>query len=889
MEQKNNFFDRLQKLFSNNVLIKTKSGTKIRNLDIQKLQGKIDLESNIYNKHLSSGYKNSYNNMYEYINVYNQHYTRRELYEDYELMDKYSIIASALDIYAAECLGSKTLIPLLDGSKISIKELYEKDEKDFWVYSLNKELNEFVPSKCEKIVYSGKKEMYKITLKDKTIIECSGKHKWVNDKNKLIKTSELKINDKLKELLETDNHEIINIEKTELQDSYDLVNVGESHVYAIETKSGSKLFCHNSSTKNEYNKVISIQTENEKIKDSLENLFFDILNINFNLRPWVRMLVKYGDLMLKLDILEKIGITNAIPLSPYAVSRVESNGEVKFRYESNLGTGLYQTNKKFFQDYEIIHFRLLSDTNYLPYGKSILENGRQTWKQLLLLKDAMLIQRIMRAPERRIFKIDVANLAPADVDTHMNRIMTTMKKIPFVNSETGEYNLRFNLMPIAHYSKIPLLDGREITIKELANEYDNDKINYVYSIDKDNKCNIVPGKVTWCGLTEKNAQIIRITLDDDSHLDLEPSHPIMLRTGEYIEAKNIKKNDSIMPFYTALTKQKGMMNYEKIYNPKTNKYEITHRIIAENSKVNHKVKKTEYITEKEDVYCMSVEKYHNFAVITHNGEKRDGIFVKNSSLEDIFLPVRGGNSGTEIDTLPGMEFSGLDDIEMLRNELMASLQIPKSFLTYEEGLNSKSNLASEDVRFSRSIEWVQRIVESELKKMAMIHLYTQGFDDDDISDFDLHLTISSKLAEEEKIENWNNKFSLATDALDSKLVSRDWVYTNIFHMSKDEYTEEQEKIIDDLLLRFRYQQIEDEGNDPAKTNETSGTEFDKEEISDAKNRGLDSEDIEAKRKRLNKITYSKSLNDKKISQKDKKMLNKIRKYELLNEDNLLDI
>ncbi|HON96846.1 MAG TPA: portal protein [Bacteroidales bacterium] len=83
------------------------------------------------------------------------------------------------------------------------------------------------------------------------------------------------------------------------------------------------------------------------------------------------------------------------------------------------------------------HFRLLTDTNFLPYGRSAIEAARRTWKSLTIMTDAMMIYRIMRAPERRLFKVDVLGMPPEDVVTYMNDIASKMKKTPYRNPLNG--------------------------------------------------------------------------------------------------------------------------------------------------------------------------------------------------------------------------------------------------------------------------------------------------------------------------------------------------------------------------------------------------------------------------------------------------------------------
>jgi hypothetical protein len=377
--------------------------------------------------------------------------------------------------------------------------------------------------------------------------------------------------------------------------------------------------------------ILKIKTENSKINKILHNLYYDIINIEFNLWSWMRNLTKYGDFYLLLDIVDKYGVVNVKPISAYDITRLEDHDPanpqlIQFEIEDD--------KKEIKENYEIAHFRLMSDTNFLPYGRSQLEGGRKVFKQLTLMEDAMLIHRIMRAPEKRIFKIDVGNIPPREVEQFMQQIINKMKKIPVINQATGEYNLKYNMESVT---------------------------------------------------------------------------------------------------------------------------------------------------------------------------------------EDYFLPVRGGDSGTEIDTLPGLSNNDqIDDIEYLRNKLMASLRIPKAFLGYEEGLSGgKATLAAEDVRFARTIERLQKIVVSELTKIGIVHLYSQGFDDSDLIDFDLELQNPSMIHEQEKLELLNQQIEAAEKAMDTKLFSRKWIYDNIFDFSDDKKMQIFNDIVEDTKQKYRFEQIETEGQDPA--------------------------------------------------------------------------
>ena len=435
---------------------------------------------------------------------------------------------------------------------------------------------------------------------------------------------------------------VYNAGRLELFSDYEAMDLDPILASALD------IYSDESTMKNENGDILDIRSDNEQVREVLHNLFYDVINIEFNLWPWIRSMNKYGDFFLKLDIAEKYGVVGVEPMSPYAVSREEGVNpdlphEVTFNVDDGNKTTSYNKNQNTLKNYEVAHFRMLTDSNFLPYGKSMIEAARKIWKQLTLMEDAMLIHRIMRAPEKRIFKIDIGNIPPAEVDNYMQQLINKMKKTPYIDQNSGEYNLKFNMM---------------------------------------------------------------------------------------------------------------------------------------------------------------------------------------NMMEDFYLPVRGGDSGTQIESLSGMEYNAIDDVEYLRNKMMAALRIPKAFLGYEEGIEGKATLAQEDVRFARTIERIQRIVLSELTKIAIVHLYTQGFDKEDLVGFELNLTNPSIVYEQEKVALWSEKISLAESMKGTKLISEDWIYKNIFNMTKDQVNDERARVIDDIKQNFRKEQIETEGNDPAVTKESFGTPHD---------------------------------------------------------------
>jgi len=215
--------------------------------------------------------------------------------------------------------------------------------------------------------------------------------------------------------------------------------------------------------RNEMGEVLQIRSNDEDIQQVLYNLFYDVLNIEFNLWSWIRQMCKYGDFFLKLEIAEKYGVYNVIPFTAYHIERQEQYDKehpnaVRFKYspEGIYGgsSGYYPTpnvnaqkdaNFVYFDNYEMAHFRLMTDVNYLPYGRSYLEPARRIYKQYALMEDAMLIHRISRSPDRRIFYINVGSIPPNEVDNFMQKTISTMKRTPLQDRQTGEYNLKYNM------------------------------------------------------------------------------------------------------------------------------------------------------------------------------------------------------------------------------------------------------------------------------------------------------------------------------------------------------------------------------------------------------------------------------------------------------------
>ena len=195
-------------------------------------------------------------------------------------------------------------------------------------------------------------------------------------------------------------------------------------------------------------------------------------------------------------------------------------------------------------------------------------------------------------------------------------------------------------------------------------------------------------------------------------------------------------------------------------------------------------------------------------------------------LEDFYIPIRGNDQSTKIDTLQGLQYDGITDVEYLRDKLFAALKIPKAFLGYEKDLTGKATLAAEDIRFARTIDRIQRIILSELNKIALVHLYTQGYTAESLTNFELSLTTPSIIYDQERIALMKEKVELSNQMMDGHLMPSDWIYENIWHLSQDQYDEMRDLIREDAKRKFRITQIESEGNDPVETGQSYGTPHD---------------------------------------------------------------
>lgn len=345
--------------------------------------------------------------------------------------------------------------------------------------------------------------------------------------------------------------------------------------------------------------VVNVYSKSERVKSILEDLFVNRLNIQLTAQMVIRAMCKYGNQFMLLDIDHKKGVKGWKQLPVFQVERIE-NGIVNPYGGGGMSAAVNGKNPENvdmstqfvwidgnnsqvpFRNWQVAHFRLLSNSIYLPYGCSYINAARRHWRALSLMEDMMLIYRLERSIERRVYKIFVGSIDDADVQGYVEQVANELKRTPIVDPLTGQLDLRKNILGVA---------------------------------------------------------------------------------------------------------------------------------------------------------------------------------------DDLFIPVRTENAPTPIDTLPAAQnMTAIDDIKFMQNKVLAALRIPKSFLNFEETAGDGKNLSLMDIRFTRAINRIQQAFLMELTKVASIHLYLLGFDDE-LTNFTLTMNNPSTQAEQLEIENMQKKIDAVRDAV----------------------------------------------------------------------------------------------------------------------------
>lgn len=392
---------------------------------------------------------------------------------------------------------------------------------------------------------------------------------------------------------------------------------------------------------NDSGTMISISSRSDRVKSILEDLFVNRLSIHTMLPMICRSMCKYGNTFMMLNIDAKNGILGWKQLPVYEMERWENGQNSPYATPiANLNTidenapqdtkFVWIGQKEYipYRNWQIAHFRLLYDSIFLPYGCSALNKARRHWRMLSMMEDMMLIYRLDRSIERRVFKINVGAIDDSDVQAYVQEIANNFKRKPIVDPLTGQIDIRKSFMNVT---------------------------------------------------------------------------------------------------------------------------------------------------------------------------------------EDFFIPVRDDNASNPIDTLQGAQnLTAMDDIKFVQNKVLTALRVPKSFLNFEETTGDGKNLSLLDVRFTRTVNRIQQALLLELNKIAIIHLYLNGFQDE-LNNFTLTMNNPSSQAEMLELENLAKKITTAKDAVSDPgggmpLTSLMWAWKHIFKWSDKEIKQNLEELRLETALSAELQQ-----------------------------------------------------------------------------------
>lgn len=393
-----------------------------------------------------------------------------------------------------------------------------------------------------------------------------------------------------------------------------LQDYNEMDAYAL-VNAALDIYADESVAQDANGRSLHIHSDKPAIKESLEELFYNTLNAEFNIRPWTRNLCKYGDFYLYIDVSPEYGVINVMPIAVNELVREEgydANDPLAFRFRwTNLGN-------RVLENWEVAHFRLLGNDMFLPYGSSMIDGARRAWRQLVMIEDAMLVYRVTRAVDRRVFYVDVGGVPPDEIGNYMEQAKAAIRSQGVMNKQTGQMDMR--------------------------------------------------------------------------------------------------------------------------YAP------------------------------------VSIE-------------------------EDFWIATRGGEGSTKIDTLPaGNNQAHVEDVEYIKKQLIAALKVPAAYLGYNDAIPGSSGLAQVDIRFSRTVNMIQRTLVSELNKIAMIHLYASGFRGDDLTNFEIRLSNPSTIAQQQKLDLLRLRFEIAGTAPlvgETPLMSERWMYKNVIGLNDQEILQVRRERLDD--------------------------------------------------------------------------------------------
>lgn len=228
--------------------------------------------------------------------------------------------------------------------------------------------------------------------------------------------------------------------------------------------------------------IIKVKTENKRVKEELDKLFFENLKLNTRGRTIVRETCKFGNTYGYLVTRPGDGIVDMIFLPPDTILREEMyNNENLDNYRFTWYGG---GSNSHYQPWEICHWRNVEDIESEPYGTSILRCIVDTWRRIVLMREALIIYRITRAPQKLLFKIDTDGMSGPEALAFANEVKKELKKKPLMNPKTGEIDFKYNVGSIQEDYFLPTYNGSASDITPIEGASNLDSIED-YKIIKD--------------------------------------------------------------------------------------------------------------------------------------------------------------------------------------------------------------------------------------------------------------------------------------------------------------------------------------------------------------------------------------------------------------------
>jgi hypothetical protein len=590
------------------------------------------------------------------------------------------------------------------------------------------------------------------------------------------------------------NHKVVEVTELGEEDVYCL-DVPGTHNYAIGDEDGG-VFTHNSmdeypdiNTANHYfandatqpnidnDRTVWVDSSNHVVKGVANTLLKKKLRLDDDLFSIAYSLVKYGNNFEELLVTEN-GVVGLNYLPPATVRRIEhENGALVGFVQDPTGAftddmgqlrsmlgGATEMPKHLalFEDWQVSHARLRSTHRRSPYGYANCDGARWIWKRLIMLEDATMIYKLTRAPSRFAFYIDVTDQPSRKINGIMRQAKSQLKKRQIVDPRSGQINLQTNLLAsdedfylpvrdgkelarvenlqgpeyqcLTGETKIPLLNGSEITIKEMA---ESGKEQWVYSCTEEGE--FKPGLARSPRMTSPRERVWEVTLDNGEVVRCTWNHPFLTRDGRWVKAQDLSSGESLMPLNRRISSRKEhsdrLNGYEMLYNPIEGKF----RTVVS-------VKETD---DYEAVYDLTVEGTHCFGLSA-------GIFVHNS----------------------------MEPVEYFQRKLHAVLKIPREYLGQEGAVPGRAILSNEDVRAARVTLNIQKELRNQVDKIIRVDAAARSVNDPWRLDFEVRMTMPSGIYALAQYEVKNSQADFASRV--EPYVSKDWIRRNVFKLSDDE-------------------------------------------------------------------------------------------------------